>query len=430
MDITISPRCFDKTARIPASKSHTIRRLFVASFAEGVSEIDYPLDSLDARSCLGICRALGAEITEIADDSGLARWTVLGAGGAEGLRQDASQPLDVGNSGTSLFFALALASLGRVPYTFTGDEQIARRSAAPLIAALTGLGVTVRSGKDGCIPVTVCGPWRGASVTMECPTSQYLSALLLAAPLAPKGIVTEINIPLLNEKPYIEMTISYLDAQGIPYEKAPDLSHFLIRGGSCYKPVNGTVSADFSSAAFPACAAAVSRGRAVLLGLDPCDSQGDKAFFDMLRAMGCTVEWMPAGENGMQVVVEGAAHLRGGDFDLNDTPDMLPAAAILGAFAEGETRLLNVAHARIKETDRIAVMAAELNKLGVDCSELPDGLVIKGGKIPTGGLVDGHGDHRIVMAFAACGMGANSPITITGAEAAGVTYPGFFGLMR
>jgi 3-phosphoshikimate 1-carboxyvinyltransferase len=132
----------------------------------------------------------------------------------------------------------------------------------------------------------------------------------------------------------------------------------------------------------------------------------------------------------MRVTVEGASSLRGGIFDLNDTPDMLPAAAVLGAFAEGETRLENVAHARIKETDRIAAMAAELSKLGVDCAELPDGLVIRGGKTPSGGLVDGRGDHRIVMALAACALGAAAPITIAGAEAADVTYPGFFNLMR
>jgi 3-phosphoshikimate 1-carboxyvinyltransferase len=263
---------------------------------------------------------------------------------------------------------------------------------------------------------------------MECPTSQYLSALLLAAPLAPDGVVTEINVPLLNEKPYIEMTLSYLDAHGIQYEKNDSMSRFLIRGGSRYKPAQGPVSADFSSAAFPACAAAVSRGKAVLLGLDPADPQGDKAFFDMLRAMGCSVIWEDA-EDGKRVTVEGANALHGGVFDLNDTPDMLPAAAVLGAFAQGETRLRNVAHARIKETDRIAVMAAELTKLGVDCAELPDGLVIQGGKIPSGGTVDGRGDHRIVMAFAACALGAAGPVTITGAEAAAVTYPGFFDLM-
>jgi 3-phosphoshikimate 1-carboxyvinyltransferase len=431
MNVTITPHRFNKTVRVPASKSHTIRRLLVASFAEGVSEIDYPLDSLDARSCLSVCRALGADISENFDETGLARWTVRGIGGAKGLRR-VKGAIDTGNSGTSLFLALAMASLGTEAVTFTGDEQIARRGAAPLLAALSGLGVEVASAPNGCVPITVRGPWRGGAVSMECPTSQYLSALLLAAPLADAAVYTEIETPLLNEKPYIEMTLSYLDAQGVRYEKNAGFSRFALRGGYSYKPVNGSVSSDFSSAAFPACAAAVSGGKAVLQGLDPNDSQGDKAFFDMLQKTGCPVDWDISGtaDGGARVTVTGPGRLRGGVFDLNATPDMLPAAAVLAAFAEGETRLVNVAHARIKETDRIAVMAAELSKLGVDCSELPDGLVIRGGKIPSGGLLDGHGDHRVVMALAVCGLGAESPVTITGAEAADVTYPGFLKLLQ
>ena len=427
MNVTVTPHRFDRAVRVPASKSHTIRRLLIASFASGLSGILHPLDSLDARSCLSVCRALGAEVLETVGETGLERWTVRGIGGAGGIRRPAG-PLDVGNSGTSLFLALAMASLGAAPVTFTGDEQIARRGAAPLLQALSGLGVTVTSGKNGCVPITVRGPWKGGEVSVECPTSQYLSALLLAAPLAPAGTSATIHVPLLNEKPYIEMTLSYLDAQRAPYERMSDFSRFTVHGGFSYRPVNGPVSADFSSAAFPACAAAVSGGKAVLHGLDPDDSQGDKAFFEMLREMGCAVEWTAAADGGMQVSVESLGNLRGGCFDLNDTPDMLPAAAVLAAFAEGETRLVNVAHARIKETDRIAVMASELGKLGVDCTELPDGLVIRGGR-PQGGLVDGHGDHRVVMALAVCGLGAQAPITVTGAEAADVTYPGFLSLL-
>jgi 3-phosphoshikimate 1-carboxyvinyltransferase len=349
-------------------------------------------------------------------------------GGAKGMRR-VEAPLDVGNSGTTLFLAIAMASLGANAVTFIGDEQIARRGAAPLLAALGGLGVEIDSGKNGRIPITARGPWRSGSVIMECPTSQYLSALLLAAPLADNDVCMTVETPLLNEKPYIEMTLSYLDAQGVQYEKNAEFSRFVLRGGSSYKPVNGIVSADFSSAAFPACAAAVSRGKAVLQGLDPNDFQGDKAFFDMLSKMGCTVEWRGAADGTACVTVIGANRLRGGCFDLNAAPDMLPAAAVLAAFAEGETRLVNVAHARIKETDRIAVMAAELGKLGVNCSELPDGLVIRGGKIPSGGALDGHGDHRIVMALAVCALGAQSAVSITGAEAADVTYPGFLSLL-
>jgi 3-phosphoshikimate 1-carboxyvinyltransferase len=186
------------------------------------------------------------------------------------------------------------------------------------------------------------------------------------------------------------------------------------------------VPADFSSAAFPAAAAAVSGGSIRLLGLDPRDTQGDKAFFDVLAAMGCRTRWE---EGGLRV--ERVGPLRGGEFDLNDTPDMLPACAVLAAFARGDTALVNAAHARIKETDRIAVMAAELGKLGVKVTERPDGLIIHGtGEAPRGGKVDSRGDHRVAMAFAAAARGASGPIEIGGAESAAVTYPGFLELLE
>jgi 3-phosphoshikimate 1-carboxyvinyltransferase len=475
MKAHVMPRRFGGTVRVPASKSHTIRRLLIAALAEGVSEIEYPLDSLDTRSCLAICRGLGAEIEERraaesrspnpTDEWGerLIRWRVRGTGGKPGRRGAGKLPsvaageplrLDVGNSGTTLYLALAAAALGEAPIEFTGDEQIRRRSAAPLLEALAGLGIRAESlDRNGCAPILIQGPWKGGRVSLPCPTSQYLSAILLAAPLAPAGTVTEIETPLLNEKPYIEMTLSYLRAQRIPHEAAADFSRFVIPGGSAWKPCSGPVPGDFSSAAFPACAAVVGGGDLVLLGLDPADTQGDRFFFDMLARMGAKIRWerrtrggsgggpartaFPGVEDGGPVLPEWALSLscrgplKGGVFDLNATPDLLPAAAITAAFAEGDTALVNVAHARIKETDRIAVMAEELAKLGVRCTERPDGLVIHGqAESPLkGGVVEGHGDHRIVLAFAAGACGAAGPVEIRGAECAAVTYPGFLELL-
>jgi 3-phosphoshikimate 1-carboxyvinyltransferase len=235
--------------------------------------------------------------------------------------------------------------------------------------------------------------------------------------------MTEIDVPLLNERPYIDLTLSYLKAQGIVWEGAADYSHFRIPGGGSYKPVTGPVAGDFSSAAFPACAAVTGGGAVTLLGLDPDDPQGDKAVFDILGRMGCDIAWKRV-EGAWRLFVSRSGPLRGGTFDLNDTPDLLPVAAVLGAYAEGETALVNVAHARIKETDRIAVMAGELGKLGAAVRERPDGLVIRGGAL-RGGKVDGHGDHRVVMALAAAALGAAGPVEIESAESAAVTYPAF-----
>jgi 3-phosphoshikimate 1-carboxyvinyltransferase len=454
MTVLVRPRRFSGVVPVPASKSHTIRRLLLAALAEGVSEIDYPLDSLDTQSCLAACRALGAAVTECrvpdpscpnppdAGGNRLVRWTLRGRGALAPGAGSSGPPvnIDAGNSGTTLFLTLALAGLLPVPVHFDGDSQIRRRSAAPLLAALAGLGVQTESA-GGCAPISIRGPWKGGRVSIECPTSQYLSALLIAAPLAPGGTVTEIDVPLLNEKPYVEMTLACLEAQGLHCEKKQDLSWFRIPGGQICKPRSGPVPADFSSAAFPAAAAAVSGGSIQLPGLDPGDTQGDKAFFDILAAMGCQVRREkdpdsdpnagPARGGTTVLRVERAGPLRGGEFDLNDAPDMLPACAVMAAFARGDTALVNAAHARIKETDRIAVMAAELGKLGVKVTERPDGLIIHGtGEAPGGGRIDSRGDHRIVMAFAAAARGASGPIEITGAESAAVTYPGFLQLLE
>ncbi|MDR2841579.1 MAG: 3-phosphoshikimate 1-carboxyvinyltransferase [Spirochaetaceae bacterium] len=422
MDVTISPHIFlsgsQDEIRLPASKSHTIRRLIVALFCKDKTRIDFPLDSLDTRSCLSVCRSLGAVIEEQGNG---ASWIVEGLKNAKNIVPQ-TQVLDVGNSGTTLFLALAAASLADHPVTFTGDASIAKRSAQPLLDALEGLGVGVLSSK-GCVPITVQGPWKGGRISLECQTSQYLSALLLAAPLSGKDCITEIDVPVLNEKPYIEMTLSYLKNQGVDIDIAHDFSYFKIKGGATYKAHNGTVAADFSSAAFPACAAVVSGAKIALKGLDKNDFQGDKAFFDILAKMGANVEWEKD-----KVIVSKNHDLHGGIFDLNDTPDLLPVCAVLACYAKSQTRLVNVAHARIKETDRIAVMARELTALGADIVELPDGLVINGKGNLHGGIADGHDDHRVVMALAVAALGAQEPVTISTAQSADVTYPGFIQL--
>jgi len=426
MNVCITPRRFTGTFKIPASKSHTIRQLLIASLADGESVIKYPLDSLDTRSCLCACKAFGAEIAEERNGDEIISWKVRGNGGfKKGV--GAHTVIDVGNSGTTLYLALAAAGLQKQPIEFTGDEQIQKRSAAPLLDALAALGVNSHS-NNGCAPITISGKWKGGKVSLHSPTSQYLSALLIAAPLAPAGTVTEIEVPLLNEKPYIEMTLSYLKAHGIPYNNLPDFSFFSIPGGSSWKAFSSSVPGDFSSAAFPAAATAITGGSVTLLGLDPQDTQGDKFFFEMLEKMGCDVQYSDNGENGQSITVSRGGSLRGGTFDLNKTPDLLPAAAVTAAFADGDTRLVNVAHARIKETDRIAVMMQELAKLGIRCTELPDGLVIHGkgalSAMPSP-VIDGHGDHRIVMSFAVAALGSPVPVEITTAECAAVTYPGF-----
>ncbi|MCL2196733.1 MAG: 3-phosphoshikimate 1-carboxyvinyltransferase [Treponema sp.] len=465
MNTIITPHKFTGTVKIPASKSHTIRQLLIATLADGESIIKNPLDSLDTRSCIEACKIFGAQITEVyGDDKKLASLRIIGNNNFKYLSNQQfsccstekptiktpcnsvtsvvnSSKIDVGNSGTTLYLALAIAGLQSRKIEFTGDESIQKRSAAPLLNALTGLGVQTES-NNGCAPISIKGPFSGGMVSLPCPTSQYLTALLIASPLAPAGTVTKIDVPLLNEKPYIEMTLSYLEKYLVSVTHKENQKYimktqkggyyFEIPGGSSWSSFSSIVPGDFSSAAFPAAAAAVTGGPVSLIGLDFKDTQGDKFFFNMLEKMGCSVKIDENDNNGHLVTISRDKPLSGGTFDLNETPDLLPAAAVVAAYAEGDTSLMNVAHARIKETDRIAVISHELAKLGVCCTELPDGVIIhgKGALSPSGNpVIDGHNDHRIVMAFAVSALGSPVPVEITSSECADVTYPGFLSIL-
>ena len=400
------------TVRIPASKSHTIRALAIATLAPGESEIANPLDSADTRACVDACRAMGAEI-----DTGDV-WIVKGTAGRP---QAAPDVIDVKNSGTTLYVTLGMASLGTGRNVFTGDEQTQRRSAQPLLDALSDLGARAESTRgNGCVPIIVRGPLAGGRTSVACPTSQYLTSLLICTPLA--GGDSHITVTELNEEPYVRMTLNWLDRQEIRYSHR-DLREFSIPGRQEYRPFSESIRADFSSATFFLCAAAVTGADLTLDGLDMNDPQGDKAVVHMLENMGAEVEILPSA-----VRIRGRA-LKGVDLDLNSTPDALPALAVTGCFAEGTTRLLNVPQARIKETDRIGVMHEAITALGGKAEELPDGLVVHGTGL-RGGEAHGHGDHRVVMACAVAGLVSDAPVEVDTAEAIGITFPNFVELMN
>jgi 3-phosphoshikimate 1-carboxyvinyltransferase len=400
---------------IPASKSHTIRAVAIASLAEGESNIRKPLVSGDTLSAVSCYRALGARI----GTSDSKCWKVTGTAG---LVRAPKKTIDVGNSGTTLRMAMGSAGLASPAQTvtFTGDEQTQSRPVGPLMASLEDLGAKCVSIKNnGSAPVAVTGQLSGGKTSIAAFSSQYLSSLLLCTPLA-KGN-SEIDVTLLNEPGYVKMTLDWLNRQNIEYERR-DLKQFKIKGGQSYQPFDAQIPADFSSATFFLCAAALAGDGVKLLGLDFADSQPDKAVVGYLHAMGAdiTIE--------KKSITVKAARLKGIDIDMNATPDALPAMAVVGAFAEGQTRLLNVPQARAKETDRIKCMAEELKKLGADVEELADGLVVRHSKLRAAKL-NGRGDHRIVMALSLAAMAMEGQCTIDTAEAMNVTFPEFVELM-
>lgn len=394
--------------RIPGSKSHTIRALFIASLAGGRSCINNPLISDDALSAVEVCRALGAVIENQKD-----RFIVDGFGGKPKTPENV---VDVGNSGTTLRLALMVAGLNEGCTVFTGDYQIRRRPLAPLISAMNNLGADVFSTRgNGMAPVVVKGCLKGGNTELDAVTSQYLSSILITAPLLEQD--TNVILTRLNEAPYVEMTMWWLDRQGIKYSHN-GFKSFEIKGKQNYKPFSISIPGDFSSATFFMVLAAVSGGEFKLGNLDMTDPQGDKLVLEYLKRMGAeyTVE-----TDG--IIIKGG-NLKGIEIDMNATPDALPAMAVAGCFAEGETRLINVPQARLKETDRIHVMCTELLKMGADITELPDGLVIRK-SVLRGCNVCGHDDHRVVMALAIAGLNIEGDTLIDTAEAMNVTFPEF-----
>lgn len=419
MLLTAAKSCLTGQVRIPGSKSHTIRATAIASLAKGTSRIRFPMVSQDTLSAVACYHHFGA-IIDVNDPD---LWVVEGTGGVVNPKD---APIDVGNSGTTLRVAAGSAALTspQATVTMTGDEQIRSRPIQPLLDSLTDLGAKAISvDKNGCAPIEITGKLKGGHTVIECVTSQYLSSLLLACPLAEGDSI--VDVPLLNEPDYVQITLDWLDQQGIQYDNQ-NWKKFIISGRQSYNVFDRSIPADFSSATFFLCAAAVLGDEILITGLDFTDSQPDKAVADYLKAMGADIT---DSKNGL--IVRKSA-LKGTEIDMNRTPDALPAMAVVAAFAEGTTRLVNVPQARKKETDRIACMAAELTKLGADIEELPDGLIIhgRGGEGLNSCKVSGYGDHRIVMALSIAGMALDGKTKIDSAEAINVTFPEYVSLMN
>ena len=414
MEVTSKKSVLNGEITVPASKSHTIRAVIIGALANGKSVLHEPLNSLDTKSAVAAVRAFGAEVDTERDT-----WTIKGVDSEPRIPSDV---INVGNSGTTLYMIMGTASLVDGWTVLTGDEQIRRRTASPLVEALRDLGVEIFSTRgNGMAPIAVKGKMRGGQTSIAGISSQYVSSLLMSCPLA--GGDSEITITELNERPYVRMTLDWLDSQGIDFEIDDNMSRATINGKQKYHSFSREIPGDFSSATFPLCAAALAGGKVTIKGLEMNDSQGDKKVIDILAEMGTTVE---KGER--EITVKGGL-LKGVDVDMNEIPDALPMLAVTACFAEGKTILHNVAQARIKETDRIAVMAGELKKLGANIKELPDGLEITGTGLK-GGSVHGYGDHRVVMAMTVAGLAAEGKITVDTAESADITFPGFLEKMR
>ena len=397
---------------VPPSKSYTHRAVLMASLAEGESVVSNALVSRDTRATMEACRAMGASIEE----SGL---TLQIAGTSPKTPADV---VNVENSGTTLRFMTSAFAAAPEGFTvLTGDASIRRRPMQPLLDTLGELGVEAWSTRlNGCAPVVVkAGSFVGGEATIRGDvSSQFVSSLLISAPLAKKK--TDLKVADAVSKPYIEATLYLSGLFGVTVARE-SFARFTVEAAQGYRHRDFTVPADFSSASFIVAAVAIAGGRVELRNLNPELPQGDSAILEIARRMGVSVS-----EAGESVIVESDGEgLSGGTFNLRDTPDLLPVVATLALKAVTPVEIVDTAHARFKETDRIAIVASELSKLGVRVEERPDGMKIQPPAELKPALLDAHDDHRMFMAFSLASLLIPGGAPVLGEESLDVSYPKF-----
>jgi len=399
------------SVRPPGSKSLTNRAFITAALADGTSMLTGVLNSEDTRVMREGLRHLGFWVTHDLDQR-IA--VVQGCGGQ--IREKEAE-LFLGNSGTSIRFLTALCAVGEGRYRLNGNARMQQRPIADLVTSLNDLGGNVRCelGND-CPPVIVeaKGLAGGAATVAGGTSSQYLSALLMAAPKARSTVELAIGGELVSE-PYIEMTIAVMRAFGVECERTANGYRI---APQFYKATKYAIEPDASAASYFFAAAAITGGRITVEGLTRKALQGDVLFVDALERMGCTIE---EGADSLTVV---GGPLKGIDIDMNAISDTAQTLAAVAVFAEGPTTIRHIAHVRHKETDRIAAVATELRKLGQQVEEFDDGLTIHPQRV-TPAVVDTYDDHRMAMSFSLIGLKAEG-IRIANPGCTAKTYPEFW----
>lgn len=403
MKAQIHPGPVSGTIRAPPSKSHTHRAYLLAALS-GNGSIRNALQSEDTQATLDVLQGLGMLVTQLPHE------TRVG-----GTWRAPRGPLYARRSGTTLRLLCGVVATQPFTTILDADEQLRRRPLQPLLNALRALGAEVRS-ESGAPPVAIQGPLRGGEATIPGDvSSQFTSALLLAAPMTPSETRLRITGPRVSE-PYVDITLRQLRDHGVRVEATPD--GYRVPGDQRIRQRPYEVPGDYSSAAFLLAAAAVTGGRVTVTGLPPDDPQGDRAILQHLRAFGAAVA-----RAGDAVTVEGA-RLTGATIDLASAPDLFPVLCVLGAVASGRTVLCGAPHLRAKESDRIRMMAVNLAAAGIRVQERPDGIEIEGG-IPKGITIEGAGDHRIGMAMSVLALASSEASTVPDATIFDKSYPRF-----
>src|SRR3990167_5841048 len=357
----------------PPNKSYTHRAIFLASLADGKSVIKNVLYSRDTNATISTCKSFGATI--IQDNSSLT---------VNGIKEVKSpSEIDASNSGTTIRIAAAIAALG-----------------------------------NGKPPISITGKANGGEVTIPGNiSSQFVSALMIMSPLTENGLVLTIDGDLVS-KPYLDATITSMKKFGVTVKTVKPYKNYIISQQK-YKPTAFTVPSDFSSLAM-LLSASILLGDDITIKTTIDDlPQADKAIFDILKSLGTIVNIEKD-----NVTVQSQKPLNGGKFDLSNSPDLLPPLAILSLKSSKPIHIFNVKHARYKETDRIAILARELKKLGVSVEEKEDGLILESTDKLHSADLNSENDHRLFMAFCIAGMYIGN-CTVSNPESIDVSYPNF-----
>ena len=407
----------------PPSKSYSHRAVILASLAKGTSRLYDMLYSEDTLASIRVCEALGAKINRT--DEYL---EVVGTGGK--LHNSSETPIDLANSGTTLRLMTSVSALSDNEVILTGDDSLQTRPMGLLMGALQPLGVETESlkGNDKAPILIKPGYFGGETNIYGNVSSQFISSILISSPLSEEGVTLYV-LPEFKSRPYVNMTLDIMRKFGVKTLKGYYLKHescdkehqscrideFKVRKQD-YAACDYTVEGDYSSASYLMALIAINGGKAKIKNLFRNSKQGDKYILDILQAMGAKII---RGEDYVEIGSDG--NLKAIDVDLSNAPDLLITVAVLAAMAEGTTNITGVAHARVKETDRIDTTCRELEKLGCKLEEREDGMSITGGV--TSGVVDSHGDHRLAMAFSLIGL--KHDIEITNGEVFDVSFPNF-----
>lgn len=414
IEITPAAGAVSGSIRPPGSKSITNRALVCAALAEGPSTLRGALDSEDTQVMIAALRQLGIAVEAI---DGGRTLLVTGCGGAIPAT---SADLFIANSGTSMRFLTAMATLGHGKFHLDGIPRMRERPIGDLVEALRGLGTRIESvGANQCPPVTVHadGLVGGTASIRGDISSQFLSGLLMAAPYAKKPVRLEVSGRLVSI-PYVEMTLRVMESFGAVATVADDFAQIDVSNEHRYRGCDYAIEPDASAASYFFAVAAVTGGRVTVEGLSRSSLQGDVAFCDCLAQMGAVVE------HGTDSITVQGRKLHGIDVDMNGISDTVQTLSIVALFAEGPTRMRNVGHIRHKETDRIGATACELRKLGARVEEFEDGLEVHPGLLH-GAAIDTYDDHRMAMSFAIAGLKIANVI-IRNPECTAKTYPEFF----